>query len=236
MSIDSGLTAQQAVYVYEGPVRLWHWVNSLAIIVLAVSGYFIGSPLPSLSGEASDHFLMGYIRFAHFAAGYVLIAGFLLRLYWAFVGNPHARQIFLPPLLNAHWWGEVVHEIKWYLFIAKEPKKYEGHNPLATLVMHFVFVWGIVFMMATGLALYGEGEGMGSWQYRWFSGWVIGAFGNSQNVHTWHHVGMWAIVCFVLVHVYAALREDVMSRQSIVSTMISGWRTFKDARPADDHH
>jgi Ni/Fe-hydrogenase 1 B-type cytochrome subunit len=102
--------------------------------------------------------------------------------------------------------------------------------------MHFVFVWGIVFMMATGLALYGEGEGMGSWQYRWFSGWIIELFGNSQNVHTWHRVGMWAIVCFVLVHVYAALREDVMSRQSIVSTMISGWRTFKDRRPPDDRH
>jgi len=28
----------------------------------------------------------------------------------------------------------------------------------------------------------------------------------------------------------------VMSRQSIVSTMISGWRTFKDARPPDDRH
>ncbi len=36
-----------AVYVYEIPVRLWHWVNALAIIVLAISGYLIGSPLSS---------------------------------------------------------------------------------------------------------------------------------------------------------------------------------------------
>ena len=27
---------------------------------------------------------------------------------------------------------------------------------------------------------------------------------------------------------YAAIREDIMGRQSIVSTMISGHRTFKD--------
>ncbi len=236
MTTKSASARQEAVYVYEGPLRLWHWINALSIIVLAVTGYFIGSPLPSLSGEASDHFLMGYIRFAHFSAGYILIIGFLLRIYWAFVGNAHARQIFLPPLLSSKWWGEVLHEIKWYALIAKEPKKYEGHNPLATLVMHFVFVWGIVFMMVTGLALYGEGAGMGSWQYRWFSGWVISAFGNSQNVHTWHHVGMWIIICFVIVHIYAAVREDVMSRQSIISTMISGWRTFKDTRIADDAH
>jgi Ni/Fe-hydrogenase 1 B-type cytochrome subunit len=37
-----------------------------------------------------------------------------------------------------------------------------------------------------------------------------------------------------MVHIYAAVREDIMSRQSIVSTMISGWRTFKDERPPED--
>ncbi|UTD26255.1 Ni/Fe-hydrogenase, b-type cytochrome subunit [Bradyrhizobium sp. WD16] len=225
---------QQAIYVYEAPLRLWHWVNALAIVVLAVSGYFIGSPPPTLSGEASSHFLMGYIRFTHFAAGYILIVGFALRIYWAFAGNSHARQMFIPPVTSRAWWRDVLHEIRWYFFIAREPKKYEGHNPLATLTMHVAFLWGIIFMMVSGFALYGEGEGMGSWQYRLFSSWVIPLFGNSQNVHTWHHIGMWAIVCFVLVHVYAAVREDVMSRQSIVSTMISGWRQFRDDRPADD--
>jgi len=234
MSIESRATLQEAIYVYEGPIRLWHWVNALAVIVLALSGYFIGSPPPTLSGEASDHFLMGYIRFAHFTAGYVLIAAFLLRVYWAFVGNVHAREILLPPVFRMRWWREIIDEIKWYLFIAIEPRKYEGHNPLACLVMHVVFVWGIVFMMATGLALYGEGEGMGSWQYRFFSSWIIDLFGNSQNVHTFHHLGMWAIVCFVILHIYTVIREDIMSRQSIVSTMISGWRTFKDSRPIDE--
>jgi Ni/Fe-hydrogenase 1 B-type cytochrome subunit len=226
---------QPAVYVYEGPLRLWHWINALAIVVLALSGYFIGSPLPSVPGEASANFLMGYIRFAHFAAGYVLIVGFLARIYWMIVGNWHAREIFFPRISSGKWWGEVLHEIKWYAFIAKEPKKYEGHNPLATLIMH-VFVWGIIFMILTGLALYGEGEGMGSWQYRLFSSWIIPLLGNSQDVHTYHHLGMWAIVIFVMVHIYAAFREDVMSRQSLISTMVSGWRTFKDTRPAEDHH
>ena len=226
---------QPAVYVYEGPLRLWHWINALSIIVLIVSGYLIASPLPSVPGEASEHFLMGYIRFAHFAAGYLLIVGFIGRIYWMIVGNWHAREIFFPHFLSAKWWAEVLHEIKWYLFIAKEPKKYEGHNPLATFVM-FLLVWGIFFMIFTGLALYGEGEGMDSWQYRFFSSWIIPLFGNSQNIHTYHHLVMWGFVLFIMVHVYAAFREDVMSRQSIISTMISGWRTFKDTRPAEDHH
>jgi Ni/Fe-hydrogenase 1 B-type cytochrome subunit len=33
--------------------------------------------------------------------------------------------------------------------------------------------------------------------------------------------------CFVSTHIDAAIREDIMGRQSMVSTMISGYRTFK---------
>ena len=228
--------AEPAVYVYEAPLRLWHWINALSIVVLAVTGWFIASPLPTLPGEASDHFLMGYIRFAHFATAYIFVIGFLFRIYWAFVGNRHARQIFLPPIFNGEWWNGVWHEVKWYAFIAREPRKYIGHNPLATLAMHLMLVWGSVFIIVTGFALYGQGTGMGSWQYELFSSWLIPLFGQGQDVHTWHHLAMWYIVIFVIIHVYVAIREDIMSRQSMISTMVSGWRMFKDRRDVDDGH
>ena len=230
------MSTQNAIYVYEAPLRLWHWINALAIVVLCISGYFIGSPLPSTSGEAIDHYLMGYIRFAHFAAGYILAIAFLFRIYWAIMGNHHARQLFMPPLFNKDFWNGVWHEIKWYSFLVKEPRKYIGHNPLAVLVMYLVFLWGLVFMIITGFALYGEGTGMGSWQFELFSSWVIPLFGQSQDVHTWHRLVMWGMICFVMIHVYVAIREDIMSRQSLVSTMISGWRMFKDNRRVDDGH
>ena len=31
-------------YVWEWPVRLTHWFNMLAIVVLSVTGYYIGHP------------------------------------------------------------------------------------------------------------------------------------------------------------------------------------------------
>lgn len=223
--------AVKAVYVYEAPVRLWHWINALAITLLAITGWFIASPLPSQPGEASANFLMGYIRFAHFSAGYVLLIGFLGRIYWAFVGNHHARQLFVLPIFNASWWREVLFELRWYLFLEKWPKKYVGHNPLAQLAMFLLFLTTVAFMIITGFALYGEGTQEGSWAHTLFTSWVIPLFGQSQNVHTWHHLGLWVIAVFVLVHVYAALREDIMSRQSLVSTMLSGWRMFKDDKP-----
>jgi Ni/Fe-hydrogenase 1 B-type cytochrome subunit len=219
--------AIKSVYVYEAPVRIWHWINALAITVLALTGYFIGSPLPTLPGEASANYLMGYIRFAHFAAGYVLAIGLMGRLYWAVVGNHHARELFTLPLLQRAYWREVLRMVKWYAFVSPQPNRYVGHNPLARLSMFVGYFLLTLFMIGTGFAMYGEGTQAGSWADRLF-GWVIPLFGQSQDVHTWHHLGMWGLIVFVIVHVYAAIREDIMGRQSIVSTMVSGRRTFKD--------
>ena len=227
MSTDKTTRNEEAVYVYEAPIRIWHWVNAMAIVVLCLTGYFIGSPPPSIQGDAGDLFFFGWIRFIHFVAGYVLVVGFAGRIWWAFAGNEHARQIFLPPVWQGKFWSELFHEVKWYAMFARAPMRYTGHNPLATLVLHVLFIWGTIFMIVTGFALYGEGTGMGSWQFEWFSSWVIPLFGQSQDVHTWHHLGMWVIVCFTITHIYAAVREDIMSRQSIISSMFSGWRTFK---------
>lgn len=216
----------RSIYVYEAPVRLWHWINALAMVVLAVTGYFIGTPFPR-PGETSTHFMIGYIRFAHFAAAYIFAVGLLGRIYWAFVGNRHARQIFMLPLTNKHWWSEVFFEVRWYLFLEKHPKKYVGHNPMAQLMMFFFFTVLAVGMVFTGFAIYSEGTGLGSWQDSLF-GWVIPALGGSMQVHNLHRLGMWIMMTFAIVHIYAAIREDIMSRQSLISTMISGWRMFKD--------
>jgi Ni/Fe-hydrogenase 1 B-type cytochrome subunit len=218
-----------SILVYEGPVRAWHWITALAITTLAVTGYLIANPLPSVTGEASDWYVMGNIRFIHFAAGYVLAIGWLVRIYWAFVGNHHSRQLFKFPFWRKDYWDGVAWEASWYFFYRRWPKKYVGHNPLAQFVMFIVFTLGMFFMIITGFALYAEGTGIDSWQYALF-GWVFDIFPNSQAVHTWHHLGMWVFVCYIVIHIYAAVREDIMSRQSMISTMISGERMFKDNR------
>ncbi|MEI4484776.1 Ni/Fe-hydrogenase, b-type cytochrome subunit [Frigidibacter sp. MR17.14] len=227
--VDS-IRRRTSVYVYEAPVRLWHWLNAAAIMVLIVTGFLIGRPLPTMQiAEAYDQFIMGYIRFAHFAAAMILTVGFFGRIYWACVGNHHARQLFYVPVWRAAYWRELVVELRWYLFLEDEPKKYVGHNPLAQLAMFFFMTLGLTFMLVTGWALYAEGAGQGSLPDS-AMGWVLGLVQNSQRLHTLHHLGMWAIVIFMIVHIYAAIREDIMSRQSMVSTMISGHRTFKDDR------
>lgn len=220
-------TPRAPVYVYELPVRIWHAVNALSLVVLAVTGYLIGNPPATPEGEASANYLMGYIRFAHFAAAYVFAVGFLGRLYWAFAGNPYARELFLLPLASRAFWDGLWHELRWFLYLDPAPRQYAGHNPLARLAMFGMFTLGSLFMIVTGFALYAEGEGQGAWQDRLF-GWVIPLFGQSQDVHTWHHLVAWVLVWFVMVHVYIAIREDYWSRQSMLKTIVTGWRTFKD--------
>jgi Ni/Fe-hydrogenase 1 B-type cytochrome subunit len=217
------------VYVWQVPVRIWHWVMALAMVVLAVTGYLIGSPPPSVGGEASNSFLFGYIRFAHFAAAYIFAVGFVLRLIWVVVGNRFAREIFLVPLkmLDAGWWGGLFDQTKYYLFLKPGARPWQGHNPLAMAAMFFMYVLGTVFMICTGFALYGEGLGMDSWAFALFSSWVLPLLGGSQSAHTLHHLGMWYLLVFTLVHLYMVIREDICSEETVISTMINGWRVAK---------
>ena len=218
------------VYVYEAPVRLWHWVNALCIVLLCITGYLIASPLPTLSGEASAHYQMGIIRFIHFSAAYIFAIGFVGRILWAFVGNKYSRELFTFPFWRASFWRGLIVEVKWYAFLKPRPLKFVGHNPLAQLFMFWVMVVGGVFMICTGFALYSEGEGLGSWQDKLF-GWIIPLLGGSMNVHTFHHIGMWVFILFVIIHVYSVIREDIMSRQSMISAMTNGTRSFRDDDP-----
>lgn len=217
-------------YVWEAPVRLWHWVMAVAMVVLMVTGWFIGSPPSSVPGEASENFLFGYIRFAHFAAAYVFAITFLGRVYWALVGNRHAREIFAVPvyMLRPSWWRSYMKVVLHYLFIRRNDEVHLGHNAIAMLAMFGMYVLGTVFMLLTGFALYGEGLGRESWAFKLFSSWVIPCFGQSQDVHTWHHLGMWYLICFTIIHLYFVVREDITSGYTVISSMINGYRDKKD--------
>ena len=217
------------VYVWELPVRIWHWVMAGCLLVLGTTGYLIGSPPPTLAGEASDHYLFGYIRFAHFAAAYLFAVMFVLRLIWAVIGNRFARELFAVPrdMFRGAWWKGLFSQMRYYLFLQREAEPWQGHNPLAAAGMFFMYVLGAVFMIVTGFALYGEGLGLGSWIYRTFSSWVLPLLGSSENVHTLHHLGMWYLICFTLIHLYMVVREDICAGETVVSTMVNGWRVAK---------
>jgi len=216
----------EPVYVYEAPVRLWHWITMIAFIVLAGTGYLIGSPLPAIGGEAVNSFFFGYVRMIHMTAGFILAVMFVVRIYWAFAGNHHARAIFLPPLWSVAWWKGLFGDIAGYLFLRRDAELWTGHNPLAQASMFFMFVLGTLFIIVTGFALYAQQWAAGT-SYMNVFGWVFLWLGDPQNVRTWHHLAMWYLVLFAMAHTYMVFRQDIMSGATIVSTMINGIRMFK---------
>jgi len=218
---------QTAVLVYEVPVRLWHWMNALAIFTLFVTGYLIATGTPSVGGEASSHFIFGNIRLLHYAAGQVFAWGFLARALFALVGNHTSREIYYVPFWRPEWRKGFVGMLRWYAFMQKRAPRFIGHNPIAQLMMFFTFVLPALAVIATGLALYGEALGMDHF-LRPVTDMVFKVTGGSLQTHVVHHLCMWVMVAFAILHIYAAIREEIMSRQSMISTMISGWRMFKD--------
>lgn len=226
---DSGRVLEgplEPVYVYEAPVRLWHWLMVVCITVLAVTGYLIGDPLPAIGGEATFSYFFANIRMIHFIAAMLFAVLMLVRVVWAVMGNRFARSLFVPAVWSGEWWRGVGSQFAYYLFLRREPHRWVGHNPLAELVMFLNFVLGAFAIVLTGLSLYAEQYGWGSAWMNAF-GWVNVLLGGSQTVRTVHHFAMWYLLLFAVIHIYMVFREDIMSGETVIGTMINGIRMFK---------
>jgi Ni/Fe-hydrogenase b-type cytochrome subunit len=217
------------VYLWGWPIRAMHWIAVAAIVVLAVTGFYIGRPYFMTGGEAANHFLMGWMRFLHFVAAGALVATGVVRLYWLFAGNKFERLAALFPVRPRDW-ANLVKQVKYYLMI--QPDKaphYLGHNPLQQLSYTALYlVTGV--MVLTGFALYGQ-YNPGGLFYSLF-GWIVPLLGGLPQVRVLHHVLAWVFLIFLPIHIYLALRADIIERGGTISSIISGGRFV----PSDKHY
>lgn len=225
----------QGVYVYQFPVRIWHWTIVGCIFTLLVTGHFIGSPPQSLRGDPAKLLYFGLLIKTHYIAGLILCIAMLYRIFFAFVGNPVSREIFLPHFWDKKWWHGLWETLKWYLFINKKPGVEMGHNPLAQLAMWAVVV-AILFMCLTGLGIFQAKGYSGFFRiFQFMENLAYSLGGNGFNLVLWHRMGMIIIVAFVWCHIYMVIREEIMGRTTMVSTMINGVRLVRDT-PLENLH
>lgn len=216
------------IYVWELPVRLWHWANAFAMFALITTGFLIGRAwVPALAGEASRHYWFGTVRFLHFVASMVFFFVLVYRVYWALVGNRHASwKNFL--LLRKGQRKEFLDVLKVDILQLKgEPLESVGHNALASVSYAFVFL-AFVFQAVTGFGLYAA---MSDWWLPGLFTWIVPLMGGDMAVRQWHHVMMWVFVVFFLVHFYLVMYHDYWEGRGIMSSMTSGWKFVED-RPA----
>lgn len=224
----SGVSTQKVkkdlgkIYVWEAPVRIFHWINAFAIIVLMITGIYIGKPFVSASipEDAYYSFLMGWVRYIHFFAAFLFTVNLLFRLYWVYKGNRYAKS----NPFRLSFWIETWEAIKYYLFLPNKKKHYIGHNTLAQLSYWIFIGFGSIIMMITGFYLFFEPQ---------FESSIAGVFsylgllfgGDSFTVRSWHHIVAWGYMVFIVVHVYMAFREDWLSRNGTMSSIVTGYKT-----------
>jgi Ni/Fe-hydrogenase 1 B-type cytochrome subunit len=213
------------VYVWELPVRLYHWVNALCIVALCITGFIIGRP-PALqsAAEASFSYWFGTVRFIHFVTAFLFFFNFVFRIYWGFVGNRYARwNNFIP--LKKRQWSEFVSVLKVdILQLSDRPILSIGHNTLASLT-YFITFLAFVLQSLTGFGLYAAMST--SWFPDLFS-WIVPLLGGDFMTRQIHHILMWFFILFGLVHVYLVFYHDYIERNGMTSSMIGGWK-FIDA-------
>lgn len=209
------------VYLWEWPIRAMHWLAAASILVLVLTGFYIGRPYFVTSGEASAHYLMGTVRFVHFAAAGVFVATAIVRIYWLFAGNRFERLVALFPVRGSDW-VNLWKQVKYYLMIQPEKAPhYLGHNPLQQL--SYTVLYGVATLQVmTGFAMYGQAN-PGGFFYTMF-GWVSHWLGGIQEVHFVHHILTWVFLIFFPIHLYLALRADHLERTGTISSIISGGR------------
>ncbi len=209
------------VYLWEWPIRAMHWAAVVSIVALVVTGFYIGRPYFITHGEASAHYLMGWMRFLHFLAAGVFVATAIIRIYWLFAGNEFERWRALFPVFKQDW-VHLWQQVKFYLMIQPEKApQYLGHNPLQQLSYTGLYLIAVI-QVATGFAMYGQSRPGGFWYT--LLGWVVPLLGGIQVVHFVHHMLTWVFLIFVPVHVYLALRADLLERTGTVSSIVSGGR------------
>ena len=209
------------VYLWEWPIRVMHWIAAICIVILTVTGLYIGKPYFITSGETSSHFLMGWMRFFHFAAAALLVMTAIVRFYWLFMGNKYERLRALFPVRPRDW-VNLFRMVKFYLMIRPErAPHYLGHNPLQQLSYTGVYVMAAV-MVITGFAMYGQSDPNGFF-YAAFN-WIGPLVGGMPVVRFIHHVLTWAFLIFIPIHVYLAIRADQLERTGVISSIVSGGR------------
>jgi Ni/Fe-hydrogenase 1 B-type cytochrome subunit len=213
------------VFVWELPVRIYHWLNAVAIVALIITGFYIGSPLALQSGkEANSQFTMGWMKTIHFIAAYIFFFNFLFRIYWGFVGNKYADwKNFIPT--NKKFWLEIWQVFKIDILMLKGKEHLSvGHNALAGFIYFFTFILFLVQCL-TGFGLYAA---MSDFWFAELWAWVPNLFGGEILLRQIHHWAMWAFILFTVIHVYLVFYHDYVEGRGEISSMGGGWKFIEE--------
>lgn len=207
------------VYVWEGPIRITHWVNVLCITVLVLTGLYIHYPF--VKHNPVDHpYMMGSVRYIHYVTGMIFTTSILVRLWWAFAGNKYAHiRTFYNPF-NKEDRSYIISYFKYYCFLERKPKHVLTHNPMAQYAYIGIFLF-FVFQIFSGFALWSQANPDGTLHSMF--GFMFSIMSN-QWMRYIHYFSIFIVGVFLMAHIYAAVLVDFRTQAGDISSIFSGWK------------
>ncbi len=175
------------------PVRIMHWLNAVAIIVMVMSGW----------GVYDDDAIFGWLFFPmwaklgswaansllwHFAGMWLLVVNGLFYLGYGFATGRFRRRLL--PIRISDLLETIGETLRFHL----SHEDLTHYNAVQKLLYIIVITAGVM-QVVTGVAI---------WKPVQFS-WLTALFGGFQGARLAHFLGMSVIVGFLVVHVILAL-------------------------------
>ena len=212
----------ERVYVWEMPVRLTHWIIFFSILILSVTGYYIGRPFIDVPDPAKDHFVMGTMRAVHLYTAIVFSLAVLVRIYWLFVGNNYARLLQFIPLTRERW-SNLWDSLLFFCFVRHNPAPYAGHDAFAGAAYATFFALYLI-LIGTGLALYTTIATPSS-PFQIFE-FLVPVFGGLQIARLIHHICMWLVLLLAIIHIYSCFLWSMVENAGELDSIFSGYKFF----------
>ena len=211
---------------YSAAYRWQHWLRAISIVILVATGFYLA--VPAITPAATDeptNFMYALFRSWHIIVGFVFISAILLKSYlFVFVKKHTNERLAIIDLFNPIVW---VKQIGFYLLITKHPKLKGVYNPMQFLayLSFYIMAFGLII---TGLILFTHvyHDGLGGLLYEPMRSLEV-MLGGLAFVRELHHMLMWGVILFVIVHIYIAVYNAVYIREGTIDAIISGVKWHK---------
>ncbi len=206
--------------------RWQHWIRALSIVVLVITGFYIATPIISSAPNSEPtSFMYALFRSWHIIFGFVLIAVVILKSYlFIFARENKGERISFGDMLSVKTW---IKQIGYYMLVSKHPKLKGVYNPLQ-FAAYGGFYLMILILVITGLILYVHvfHDGLSALIYipMRFIEELVGGLAVARMLH---HVTMWGVILFILVHIYLAIFNAIFGKEGGMDAIFSGLKWHK---------
>lgn len=218
-------------------MRLNHWVVAICMVAAVVTGLYIGHPYYQsfIADPAADKYVMAWNRWIHFMAAIIFDVSSVIVAYLYFFSRfEKAYKKLIPNGKNIAEFFSVLTN----LLTLNRVKKFDSsHADSFNAVYFFIFHMMLVWMLLTGLQLYVHGlesglSSIGSWWpalLHLVTDWTVTATGGTyMDVRLSHHYTMYAIIAWVMFHVYYQVWRTIFWQEGDIGIVVGGTKFVKD--------